>query len=126
MQEKRAFPRHDVEIEGRLIFADGACVLECVIIDISEDGARVKTALDVQAPERVYLWQAKTATVFDCEVRWQEHKLVGLSFVDICGRQMRRTLIEACSPAHHKSRVSRWLEKEATDKDAQRDPSVRT
>ncbi|MFM9846583.1 MAG: PilZ domain-containing protein [Hyphomicrobiaceae bacterium] len=109
MQEKRAFPRYDVEIEGRLIFADGACVLDCVIIDISESGARIKTALDVVAPHRVYLWQAKTAMVFECEVRWQERKLIGLLFVDICGRQMRKSLIEACFPEHHKSRVERWL-----------------
>jgi hypothetical protein len=116
MQEKRAFPRLDVEIEGRLIFADGNCVLDCVIIDISEAGARINTALDVVAPPRVYLWQAKTATVFECEVRWQERKLIGLLFVDICGRQMRRSLIEACCPLEHKSRVARWLEQNAPEK----------
>jgi hypothetical protein len=116
MQEKREFPRYDVEIEGRLIFADGSCVLDCVIIDISESGARIKTALDVTAPPRVYLWQAKTATVFECEVRWQERKLIGLLFVDICGRQMRKSLIEACFPEHHKSRVARWLGQEAPEK----------
>jgi len=126
MREKRAFPRHDVEIEGRLVFADGTCMLDCTIIDISEGGARIKTTLDVRAPARAYLWQAKTATVFDCEVRWQEHKLIGLHFVDICGRQMRRTLMEACSPAHHKSRVSRWLEHEPDEKGSQPDPSART
>jgi hypothetical protein len=112
MQEKREFPRYDVEIEGRLIFADGTCVLDCVIIDISESGARIKTALDVVAPHRVYLWQAKTAMVFECEVRWQERKLIGLLFVDICGRQMRRSLIEACFPGQPKSRVARWLGQE--------------
>jgi hypothetical protein len=112
MQEKRAYPRFDVEIEGRLIFADGSCVLDCVIVDISESGARIKAALDVTAPPRAYLWQAKTATVFECEVRWQERKLIGLVFVDICGRQMRKSLIEACFPEHHKSRVARWLGQE--------------
>jgi hypothetical protein len=116
MQEKRAFPRYDVEIEGRLIFADGSFVLDCMIMDISESGARIKTALDVAAPPRVYLWQAKTATVFECEVRWQERKLIGLLFVDICGRQMRKSLIEACFPEHHKSRVARWLGQESPEK----------
>jgi hypothetical protein len=116
MQQKRAFPRYDVEIEGRLIFADGSCVLDCMIMDISESGARIKTALDVAAPPRVYLWQAKTATVFECEVRWQERKLIGLLFVDICGRQMRKSLIEACFPEHHKSRVARWLGQESPEK----------
>lgn len=106
--DRRAHQRHGVQIDGKLIFADGRCAFDCVIIDVSEGGARVCLALEVDVPSRVYLWQTKTGAVLECEVRWREHKVVGLRFIDSCGRQLRRALIKACQPVP--SRISRWMD----------------
>ena len=108
MQDQRAAPRREVEIPGRLIFADGTAALECVILDVSDGGARVRTELSLVLPERVYLFQGDTADILDCEVRWQLANQAGLYIVDTCGRRMRKALIGA-SPAIHESRVARWL-----------------
>jgi hypothetical protein len=108
MQDRREHQRHAVEIDGKLIFADGRCAFDCVIIELSEGGARVRLSVEVDLPRKVYFWQMKTGSVLDCEVRWQEHKLVGLRFIDSCGRHLRKALIKACQPSQ--GRISRWIE----------------
>jgi hypothetical protein len=111
MQLRRASQRFDVREEGRVIFADGSCALDCVIRDISDGGCRVECSLEMPLPERVFLALAQTADVFDCGVRWQIGKVAGLQFIDICGRQLRRALVGAEKPAApaRPSRVTRWL-----------------
>jgi hypothetical protein len=116
MRDQRAFPRREVEIQGRLIFADGTAAIDCLIIDLSEGGARITTNLNIALPEKVYLWQSDTLDIFDCEVRWQLGTNSGLSIVDTCGRQMRRALLGARATETRASRVSRWLGGKAEDK----------
>lgn len=107
--DRREHERHPVQIDGKLIFADGRCVFDCVIVEVSDGGARIALSLEIELPRRVFLWQTKTGSVLECEVCWREHKFVGLRFIDTCGRQLRRTLISACQPKP-KSRISRWTE----------------
>ena len=109
MRDQRANPRREVEIAGRLIFADGSASIDCLIVDLSDGGARITTNLNIALPERVYLWQSDTSNIFDCEVRWQLGTSSGLSIVDTCGRQMRRALIGVPCIQDRPSRVSRWL-----------------
>ena len=52
-------------------------------------------------PERVYLWQAQTRTLFECQVQWRKNdRLLGLRFTDECSRLSVRDLLEAASLAH--------------------------
>ena len=111
MRDQRTAPRREVAIPGRLILADGSATLECLIVDVSEGGARVRTELCLVLPEQVYLWRGDTADLFDCEVRWQLAKDAGLYIVDSCGRQLRQALIGA-PPVEHISRVARWMERQ--------------
>jgi hypothetical protein len=71
MDDKRAFTRHAVQIAGKLISADMLCCVDVVIKDLSESGALVSSAAPAAFPKRGYLWQAKTGTLFECEVRWR-------------------------------------------------------
>lgn len=110
MENRRAHTRHPVHIDGKLILANGARTLDCVILDISEGGARVSVGVQMDLPQKVYLWHPSIDTVFDCEVCWREIKFVGLRFVDTCGRQKRRALLKVCVPAQeHKGHILRWL-----------------
>lgn len=110
MENRRAHPRREVRIDGKLILAEGARTLDCVILDLSEGGARVSVSVEMDLPEKVYLWQSDTDTVFDCEVRWREARYIGLRFVDTCGRQKRRRLLRVAKPAEAAAgRISRWL-----------------
>jgi hypothetical protein len=93
--ERRKFPRYELQLNGRIISPDMSFGAECTIRDLSETGALISTRTPGQLPSRVYLWQAQTGALFECEVRWQKFdKLFGLRFIDICGRSQRRELIE--------------------------------
>lgn len=95
MQERRASPRHEVHIAGKIISPDMTCVTDCTIRSFSENGALVHTPAPTTVPSKVYLWQRCTGTVFDCQVRWQKNgNQFGLQFIDISGRALRRALIE--------------------------------
>lgn len=98
MDDRRGFSRNDVRIDGRVMAPDMSCVMDCVIENLSEDGALVSTSLPARMPQRAYLWQAQTGTLFECDVRWRKNdRLFGLHFVDAAARSRRRALIEASS-----------------------------
>jgi hypothetical protein len=92
--DNRAFPRFEVRIRGKLMWGDGACGKDCVIYDLSEDGARVVTPVLTDIPDTVDLFEGKTGNIFECNVRWRRNEQIGLQFVDVCSRVKRRALIE--------------------------------
>jgi PilZ domain len=96
MQERRAFNRYQVRIGGKLIAPDMSTCAEVAIHDLSEDGAFVTSMVPAQLPERVYLWEAHTGTIFECTIKWRKRdKLFGLHFSDGAGRARRCALIAA-------------------------------
>jgi hypothetical protein len=106
--DRREFERHPVRIEGKVMFAAGKCSFDCVIVDLSVAGARLRLTQNVRLPSKIYLWQTKSGAVLECEVRWQEQTEVGLRFIDSCGRQLRKVLLKA-TQSEPKGRISRWL-----------------
>ena len=88
MQDKRAHPRYGVRIEGKLMSPDMVFCVDVVIRDLSEDGAMVSALAPADTvPERVYLWQAQTRTLFECKVQWRKNDcLLGLRFTEECSR----------------------------------------
>jgi hypothetical protein len=98
MDERREFPRHEVQIAGMIFSADMLCCVDVVIKELSEGGALVSSAAPAAFPKQGYLWQAKTGTLFECEVRWRKgSRLFGLRFTDQCSRERLRALIEDCA-----------------------------
>lgn len=97
MLERRALQRHAVKFDSKLIFVDASRVVDCTVTDMTEDGARIRTANDVGAPNRFYIWERQTNSVFECELRWRKRKIIGVRFMDKCGRLMRKAIVEACS-----------------------------
>jgi hypothetical protein len=94
MDSRRAFPRFEVRIRGKLMWADGTCSRDCAIYDLSEDGARIDTGVLTNVPDKVDLFEGKTGNIFECRVRWRKYEQIGLQFVDVCNRAKRRALIE--------------------------------
>ena len=98
MDDKREFTRHSVQIAGKLISADMLCCVDVAIKELSEGGALVSSAAPATFPKRGYLWQAKTGTLFECEVRWRKNsRLFGLRFTDPLARDRLRELIASCA-----------------------------
>src|SRR5688572_22353476 len=91
---RRVDPRFQVCIVGKLMWANGACSKDCTINDLSEGGARVDTYVYTKVPATLNLFESKTGNIFECLVRWQQGPMIGLQFVDVCGRLKRRMLIE--------------------------------
>jgi hypothetical protein len=109
MQDRREHERFDVEIDGRLIVPGGTGLRDCTILDLSDGGARIAVPGSSSLPRTVYLWERKSGTVFECEVRWRGEHTAGLRFVDTCGRRVRDNLLAHGTAAPVKSRIARWL-----------------
>jgi hypothetical protein len=98
MNDSRSSSRHAVQIAGKLMSPDMSNCIDVVIRDLSEDGALVSASAPALFPERGYLWQARTRTLFECRVQWRKNdRLFGLRFTDVSGRAARRALIAECS-----------------------------
>ncbi len=92
--ERRAVTRYEVRKDGRLLFVDQPCFVECAIRNISEDGALVSMLVSVALPPVVLLWEQRTGAIHECEVRWRNGRTVGVHFTDVCGRATRRAMLE--------------------------------
>jgi hypothetical protein len=96
MQDLRSYERQAVHIEGKIASPDMSACVACVVLNISDGGALVSLCRNTSPiPDRVYLWQAKTGTVFECEIRWRKLNFIGLRFVDGAGSAKARAVIDA-------------------------------
>jgi hypothetical protein len=99
MQDRRAHLRHGVRIEGKLMSPDMSFCVDVVVRNLSEDGALINALAPVHmVPGRVYLWQARTRTLFECEVQWRKNdRLLGLRFTETSNRLSVLNLLESAS-----------------------------
>jgi hypothetical protein len=98
--DRRAAPRFPVQIEGKLMSPDMEFSVDVMINDLSEDGALLCTASPTDfVPERAYLWQATTRTLFECTVKWRKNqRMLGVQFASASSRDRRRQLLELVVP----------------------------
>lgn len=92
--ERRVVTRHQVRKDARLLFVDQPCFVECVIRNISEDGALLSMLVPVALPPVVLLWEERTGAIHECEVKWRKGPTVGVCFTDILSRMTRREALE--------------------------------
>lgn len=95
-QERRAFPRTQVRKDGKILFVDQPFFIECAIRNMSENGALLCMLVTFPLPREILLWDEKTGTIYECDVRWRKEHMVGVQFVDVCRQTMRRALLEKC------------------------------
>jgi hypothetical protein len=94
--DNRSHPRLEARLKGRLLSLDGRCNYHCVVLDVSEGGARVATAEFGLIPNRVFLLATDIDT-FECEVRWRRDGQVGVRFIDSVPRSTRIALLRLCA-----------------------------
>ena len=80
--EQRSKPRRWRLEHGRISPADGAFSLPCTIIDMNEDGARVRVLETLNMPLRVRLFDTREGAVYSAELVWSGHPEYGLKFTD--------------------------------------------
>jgi PilZ domain len=93
---ERASPRHQVSIVGKMLTPDLSVFVDCIVRDISADGAMVEVPCNATVPGKVYLWQSKTWTIFECDVKWRKPGQIGLHFIDVASRSKSLAVIEQC------------------------------
>jgi hypothetical protein len=78
--EKRARPRRWRLEGGRIGPPEGVFSLGCMIVDFSEDGARVRVSESLNMPTRVQLFDTRERLVYTAEVVWSGPPEYGLRF----------------------------------------------
>jgi len=95
-EDRRANPRRQVRKDGKILFEDQPFFIECAIRNISDSGALLTMLVNYPLPRTILLWQEHTGVIYECDVRWKRDLVVGVRFLDICGRTIRRALLEKC------------------------------
>jgi hypothetical protein len=79
--ERRTAPRHRVLKGGIIHFNRGYGALECVVRNLSEDGARLAFGDTTAVPNHFQLKVAGEMQSREAEVRWRLPLAVGISFL---------------------------------------------
>lgn len=77
--ERRALDRRKMLGSGVVSFAGGSCAMDCVVLDLSEDGARIRPADALTCPDE-FLLATKGGGRVACEVIWRRNDLIGVRF----------------------------------------------
>ncbi len=93
--DRRTYPRLQVQEKGKILFIDQPCFVECIIRNISEEGALLSLIVSVPLPRVVLLWEQQTGKLYKCGVKWRKDRMVGVHFVDV--RQRSKTPWRASS-----------------------------
>ena len=101
---KRALARQKVDFNAKLIFVDAARALDCNVVDMTLDGARLELFAALELPEQIYLWERRTNPIFECNV------IGACRDALVCGSRIAAA--EACaspSPVVTFFRIRSWL-----------------
>lgn len=77
--ERRTLDRRKMLGSGVISFAGGNCAMDCVVLDLSDGGARIRPADALSCPDEFLLATEKGGRV-DCEVVWRQSDLLGVRF----------------------------------------------
>lgn len=80
--ERRRAGRQRALLAGKLANEDATRTLDCIIRNISADGAMIETATPLMIPSQLHLVQIKEGVAWDAEVIWRRGNRIGLSLGD--------------------------------------------
>ena len=79
--ERRQFPRAHVLRRAKIVFRRGHSAIDCVVLDLSTGGARVRIGAWLGMPDRFEL-RIDNGPSREAEVRFRGVDLAGVRFVD--------------------------------------------
>jgi two-component system cell cycle response regulator len=82
MDEKRTVRRRRVLKSGKIIFAEGAAVVDCVIRNLNVAGARLEEPTTVGLPDEFTLLDAHSGKSHLSKVVWRRGDQMGVEFSD--------------------------------------------
>ncbi|WP_310619904.1 PilZ domain-containing protein [Flexibacterium corallicola] len=78
--ERREKLRRKTLKEGRIVFGDHDRVIDCVIRDLSDTGARLQTANTQGIPDEFYLYIVQLRQRVTVKVRWRTMDSLGVEY----------------------------------------------
>jgi hypothetical protein len=81
-EEKRIIRRQRVLKSGKIIFADGNSVVDCVIRNLSVAGARLEVPTTIGLPHEFSLLDAHSGRTYIAKVAWRRGETMGVEFSD--------------------------------------------
>jgi hypothetical protein len=81
--KERATARQRHNLAGRIIFNNGRSSFDCIVRDISQEGARLAVAHPPSVPEEFELALAGQAKRTHAEIRWRRADTIGISFAKV-------------------------------------------
>lgn len=82
MEEKRKYPRTEIDEPG--FVSSGGSVMQCMVRNISPEGAAIDVENPAFVPQQFRLVMAKDrSAVHECRVAWIQKNRIGLTFVKI-------------------------------------------
>jgi hypothetical protein len=82
MAERRGTPRQKSFLRGCIYFNNRRSALDCLIRDLTEDGARIIFSHTVNVPEIVELYIPQKEQTLRAHVKWRRGDDVGLDFTN--------------------------------------------
>jgi hypothetical protein len=80
MDDKRITRRQRVLKSGKIVFAHGASVVDCVIRDLSVAGARLEVPNTVGLPQEFTLLDVHSGKSYAAKVAWRRGQRMGVEF----------------------------------------------
>lgn len=77
---ERGHQRHRRLKEAKIVFNNGASVIDCVVRDWSEGGARLKCSQAVALPRHFFLLLRAEWLMYPVELRWRRLEEAGVMF----------------------------------------------
>lgn len=82
MEERRTLQRRRALKGARVAFGDFRFTWDCVIRNLSPDGAMVRSDHAAEIPAEFYLWDPQEMTLRRAAVAWRTASDVGMRFLD--------------------------------------------
>ena len=82
MAERRGSPRQKSFLRGCIYFNNRRSVLDCLVRDLTEDGARIIFSHTVNVPDIVELYIPQREQTLRAHVKWRRGDDVGLDFTN--------------------------------------------
>ena len=81
MIERRALVRHKTFIKGRIYFNNRLSSLDCIVRDVSEQGARLQVPESVALPDAFELYLPNKDEHYRAQVHWRKGDQIGVSWI---------------------------------------------
>ena len=80
MEERRTSPRRRVLKEGKIVFADALCLMDCTIRDMSDRGAKLIVSNTLAIPLSFQLYEKSSGKLYPATIAWRQCNAIGVKF----------------------------------------------